>query len=412
MSPVPLAQRLSFLASAVKVQWSAVRSRSHSVLSSNPLTGDKRISNSILLTLLVSSPLQSLELTRAEVNPYCQDVILRIPMLRKLTLCDTIFVPTTTTLPPSLIRILVLRSHIPEQTAMEHLFRILSPSLETLEIQPVGNLTYVNMIYSVMENTPFRRFTTFRAPRLPLISEANHQFLFHEFITVLHITPTDPQIFPSVLPGTFLPNLRHLSAPWCVAELLIPGRPVQVFCDTELKLSTTTTFKSMLEQLAKSAGNIEELVLASRWSCPDIYQHLKKYMPHLKRLRLVVEPQVWYDPREMQVNMDMEPKFGVQYTPLQELELRMEIPLNTRQPHQVSRPNCRLISPLFTLTCPSLKVLSVIVVSHKFHADERDIPLRSIFKLRKMTNGEWEERGFGVDVPQDAKGFPVLDYRS
>ena len=349
---------------------------------------------------------------RAEVSPYCQDVILRIPMLRKLTLCDTIFVPTTTTLPPSRIRILVLRSHIPEQTAVEQLFRILSPSLETLEMQVVYNPTYANMIYSVMENTPFRRFTTFRAPTLPLISDANHQFLFHQFITVLLVTPTDPQILPSVLPSTFLPKLRHLSAPWCVAELLIPGRPVEVFCDTELKASTTRTFNSMLEQLAKSAGNIEELELASRWSCPGIYHQLKKYMPHLKRLRLVVEPQMWYDPREMQHNMDMEPQFGVQYTPLQEFELRMEIPLNTRQPHQVSRPNCRVISPLFTLTCPSLKVLSIVVVSSKIHAVERDIPLRCIFKLRKMTNGEWEECGFGVDVPQDAKGFPLLDYES
>lgn len=53
-------------------------------------------------------------------------------------------------------------------------------------------------------------------------------------------------------------------------------------------------------------------------------------------------------------------KFGVQHAFLQGLELRMEAPWKMRQPHQVSRPNCRTLSTLFILICPALEVLSFL----------------------------------------------------
>ena len=292
---------------------------------------------------------------------------------------------------------------------MEHLFRVLAHSLETLGMDPTYYKTYVHKIYSIMGATPLRRFIAIRAPVPVLLSNFNHPFLSHQFITVLHVSPAYSQFFPSVLPGTLLPKLRHLSAPWCIAKLLIPGRPVQVFCDTELKSRTTRTFERTLVQLAKSASDIEELELRSQWSSPSIFKQLKEHMPHLKRLRLVIEAQMWYDPRRMEENTATEPKFCVHYTPLQELELRMEIPPQTRQPHQVSRPNCRIISSLFIPICPSLKLLSIIAVSNKFQTNERDIAPQCIFKLRRMVNGEWEERKFGIEIPQDAKGFPMLN---
>jgi len=406
LSPSLLALRLSFLASAVEVRWSAA-----SFLSPTPLPVDEQSSGPILRTLSGSTALQSLELTRFEVSPSDQQVILGIPTLRKLTLCDSICVPTTVTLPSASIHVLVIRSLIFEQTAFEHLFRILADSLETLELGRECSNTDVHKLYSLLECTALQRFARIQIPEPVLFSNFNHPFLFHQFITVLHVSAVLPQSWPSVFPETFLPKLHHLSAPWRVAELLIPGRPVQVFCDTELEGLTMSTLKSRVVQMATSASDIEELELCSGWSSPRIFNILEKHLPHLKRLRLLIDAQTWYNPRQVKEHMKMEPKFGVQYAPLQELELRMEVPPKARQPHQVSRPNCRKISTLFIPICPALEVLSFIVTPNKFKTNEQDIPPRCIFKLQRTANGTWEERGFGIKVPDDAKGFPMVDYK-
>jgi len=404
-----LAQRLSFLATAIEVQW--LGAQSQSVLSSNPLTIDERIWGPIFRPLSESTTLQSLELTRVEVSPYFQQEILRIPTLRKLTLCDAIFIPTTITLPPASIRVLVLQSLIFEQTAMEHLFRVLVNSLETLDIGTKCSETGVHRIYSILESTPLQRFATIRAPVQVLLKDLNHPFLFHAFITVLHVSAAHSQSFPSVFPVTFLPKLRHLSAPWRVAELLVPGRPVQVFRDTELKRLALSTLESALGQLGASAGNIEELEICSVWTSPHIFKLLEKHLPHLKRLRVLGNANTWYNPRLMRKCMAMEPKFGVQYAPIQEIELWMELPPAARRPHQVSRPNCQKLSMLFIPICPSLELLSFVVTPNKFKTSERDISPRCIFKLRRMANGEWEERGFGIKRPEGTRGFPTVDYQ-
>ena len=373
---------------------------------------DEHISGSIFRPLAQSTALQSLELTRVEVSPHYQQEILRIPTLRKLTLCDAIFVPTTISLPPASIRILVLPSLVFEQTAMEHLFRILVDSLETLDIGTKCSKTDVHRLYSILELTPLQCFTSIRAPVPVLHNNLNHPFLFHAFITVLHVSAAHSQSFPSAFPVTFLPKLRNLSAPWRVAALLIPGRPIQVFCDTELQSLPISTLESTLVRLGTSTSDIEELEICSSWSSPYIFNLLEKHLPHLKRLRLLSTMKMWYNPRQMRKCMAMEPKFGIQYTPLQEIEIRVELPPKTRRPHQVSRANCQKLSLLFIPICPSLEVLSFIGTSGKFRTNERDIAPRCIYKLRKMANGEWETRGFGIKVPEDAKGFPTIDYQS
>jgi chloramphenicol O-acetyltransferase len=109
--------------------------------------------------------------------------------------------------------------------------------------------------------------------------------------------------------------------------------------------------------------------------------------------------------------MAMEPKFGVQYTPYKSLNCGWRYLRKARQPHQVSRPNCRKLSTLFIPICPALEVLSFIV-TNKFKTNERDIAPQCIFKLRKTANGEWEERGFGVKMPEGARGFPIIEYKS
>ena len=384
--------------------------KEQSFLSSDPLTVGGEISGSILRTLSESTALQSLELTQVELSPYHQQVILGIPTLRKLTLCDSICVPTTVTLPPTSIHVLVLRTLKFEQAAFEHLFRVLADSLETLEFGTNCPRKEVYKLYSILEFTPLQRFTSIRV--VGLDSNLNQPFLLSSFITVLHISATDSRIFHSDLPETILPELRHLSAPWHIAEVLIPGRPVRVFCDTEPVVIPMSTLESRLAQLATSSSGIEELEMCSFWSSPSIFNLLKKHLPHLKRLRLLIDPQTWYAERQVQMHMAMQPKFGVQYTPLQELELRMEVSPKARQPRQVSRPNCRKLSTLFIPICPALEVLSFIVTPNKFKTNERDIPPQCIFKLRKMANGAWEERGFGIKMPEDAKGLPIVDYKS
>jgi hypothetical protein len=88
------------------------------------------------------------------------------------------------------------------------------------------------------------------------------------------------------------------------------------------------------------------------------------------------------------------------------------VPPEDRVLHQVSRPNCLIFSRMFTSICPALKVLTFIITDSKFKQCERDIPLRHIFKLRKMLNGEWEERGFGIEMPEGATEYPSVGYRS
>lgn len=405
LSPRLLALRLSFLASATEVQWLAVKQQSF--LS---LTVDEPISGSILRTISESTALQSLELTQVELSPYHQQVILRIPTLRKLTLCDSICVPTTETLPPTSIHVLVLRTLNFEQTAFEHLFQILAASLEILELGTKCLEKDVHKLYSILGSMRLRRFAGIRAVMPVLLRNLNHPFLFNSFITVLHIGAEEySRSFTSGFPETFLPKLCHLSAPWRIAEFLIPGRPVRVYRDTELELIPMGIVESRLVQLATSASHIKELELRVSWSSPGIFNGIEKHLPHLMRLRLLVDPQTRYDPREWKKPMARVPKVGVKYTHLRQLELRMEIPPNTRQPHQISRPNCGKLSTLFILVCPSLEVLSFIITPNKFETNERDIPPRCIFKLRKTANGAWEERGFGIKMSEDVRGFPMVE---
>ena len=372
---------------------------------------DRQISDSIFRPLLESTALQSLELTRVEVSSHYQQEILRIPTLRKLTLCEAIFEPTTITLPPASIRILVLQSPVFEQTAIEHLFRVLSHSLETLDIGTKCSETDAHRLYSILESTPSQHVKSIRAPVSVLLNNPSHPIFLDACITVLHVSAADSQSFPSVFPVTFLPKLRHLSAPWNVAELLIPGRPVQVFCDMGLEPLTMSSLTSTLARLGTSLSDIEELEICSAWSSPCIFKLFEKHLPQLRRLRLLNKATTWYNPRRMRRCLAMEPKFGIQFAPMQEIEILMELPPKTRRPHQVSRQNCQKLSMLFIPICPSLEVLSFIVTSSKFNTNERDITPRCIFKLRKMANGEWEERGFGIKVPDNAKGFPTMNYK-
>jgi hypothetical protein len=185
LSPSLLALRLSFLASATELRWLTYRQQSF--LSSNPLTIDVAIPGSILRTISESTALQSLELTGVEISPEHQHVILRIPTLRKLTLCDSIWVPTTETLPPTSIHVLVLRSLRCGQTASGHLFRILADSLETLELGTRCIETDVNKLYSTLGSMRLQRFTSIRVAMPVLLKNLNHSFLYNSFITVLHV---------------------------------------------------------------------------------------------------------------------------------------------------------------------------------------------------------------------------------
>jgi hypothetical protein len=410
LPPRLLALCLSLLASATEVKWLATGPQSF--LSSDPLTVVEHISSSILRTLSGSSALQSLQLTQVEVSPYYQQAILRIPTLRTLTLCDATFAPTSLALPPTSIHVLVLQSLHFDLGAMEHLFRVLADSLETLTLGPNCSVTDTYMLYSILEFTPLQRFTSIRAPMRLLRSDFDHPFLFHSFITALHVTVERVPSIPSPFPDTYLPNLRHLSAPWCIAELIVPERPVQVFCETGLQFLSQRDLESKLVQLATSASNIEELEMCSRWTSPNIFTLLERHVPHLKRLRLLISDSTRYCPRRVREYMAMEPKFGVQCTSLQEIELRVQVPPEGRTPHQVSRSNCRTLSTLFIPICPALEVLSFIVTSKKFTLHEEDIAPRCIFKLQRMANGEWEERGFGIAIPEETKGYPIVYYSS
>jgi hypothetical protein len=408
LSPRLLTQRLSFLASAAQVEWWPAQSS----LSWGPFMVDEHISSPILRTLSESTTLRSLELTQIEVKPYYQQVILRIPTLRKLTLCDAIFTPTPMALPLTSIRVLVLRSLRSEQTPMAHLSRCLAGSLETLEIDSNCADTDVYNLFSILELTTLQSFASIRIPLSALRRSIFHPFLRHAFITTLHISVEHAQFLSPVFPDTFLPKLRRLSAPWSVAESLIPGRPVQVFRDIGLQVLDMPNLENMLVQLAASASGIEELELCSSWNSPGIFTLFVKHLPYLKRLRLLIGAQTHYYPRQVKSYMAMEPKFGVQCPSLREIEIRVQVPPENRLLHQVSRTNCRILSKLFIPICPALKVLTFIITDSRFNQCERDIPLRHIFKLRRMVNGEWEERGFGIETQEGAIDYPSVEYRS
>jgi hypothetical protein len=272
---------------------------------------------------------------------------------------------------------------------MAHLSRSLAGSLETLEIDSNCADTDVYNLFSKLELTTLQCFASIRIPLSTLRHSIFHPFLRHAFITKLHVTVGDAHFLSPAFPDTFLPKLRHLSAPWSVAESLIPGRPVQVFRDTELQALDMTNLENKLVQLAASASGIEELELNSGWSMAEIFTLFVKHLPYLKYLRLLTGSQMCHYPREMERHMAMEPKFGVQCPSMQEIEMRIHVPPEDRLLHQVSRLNCRVLSGQFTIICPALEVLTFIITDSKFKQCERDIPLRHIFKLRRMLNGEW-----------------------
>jgi hypothetical protein len=387
---VRLHQISSILKSATKVHWSIPRSESKRW--NHPFTPIEQSARFIFRILSSSSFIRSLELSQVEVSPSNQRAILSISTLRELILHSSVFIPTAVPLPSTSINSLVLKSLDLSLAGVEHLFKILADTLETAHVD-----MHCFGIYEFPSTVPLLHLKSIAMHEIMLHNEVHLMrplftqvgittLLVEPDINLNHIQPL------STLPS-FLPQLRHLSAPLHVAKSLIHGRPVQVFRDIQVTWMDTCNLESELSCFATSTRHIEELKLSMDIVPPYFIESIFKYAPHLQRLCVVLRAYSRYldAPAVLRV---IGTTIGSGHVTLKELEIRMELIGKSSSIREIKIHGHRVLHQLI-LTCAALELMKVTLVFLPSRGLEYwTMPVSCLLKLWKMPNGQWEERVF------------------
>jgi hypothetical protein len=202
-------------------------------------------------------------------------------------------------------------------------------------------------------------------------------------INLTHIQPL------SALPS-FLPQLRHLSAPLHVAKSLVHGRPVQVFRDIQMTWMDTCNLESELSCFATSTQYIEELKLSMDIVPPYFIESIFKYAPHLQRLCVVMRAYSLYRDAD-EVLTVIGTTIGSGHVTLKELEVRIELPAKSYSIRQIEDHGHTFLHKLI-LTCTALELMRVTLFSRGL--EYWTMPVYCLLKLWKLPNGEWEKKVF------------------
>jgi hypothetical protein len=382
---ISLHRHARVLAFASEVYWNPGNRRMGSHHSANPLSVPGQSIRIVLSTLQTSSTLRLFEICHLKVSPSHQRIILSVPTLRELILNRSIFVPSATKMPSSSITTLAFVPSAFQPAPAAHVLRLLSESLEALD---VGFTT--RTVYATLSTTRFPRLVSLRQRSLPNPNTLDF-FICHLSITRLYIS-VRISYQPLNFPPEILPLLRDLSAPWWVAEQLVPGRPVQVFSDTGSRAVKLEDLDAKLLQLAQSTRDIEELQMYTRFSAPRIFLVLAKHLPRLKRLKL----------RSRTNKLVARPGMGkgAKWTQLKErplaitdLDIQFRYPMPGSTVSQISRHFCHFMLYLTAKACRVLEVASFAALDAKNpDVEERDIPSVWKFKACRTPMGKWEEQ--------------------
>lgn len=368
------ARVLSF---AAKVQWSPGENNKlwrRLWYSTRPWIVVGQAFHVMLSVLQTSISLRTLQLVYVEVKPPHQLVILSIPTLKSLILDDAYFVPTAIEMPRSSITSLRL-THGGRRAPVEYTLELLRNTLETLE---VGNMSVD--IPLILE--------TMHLPRLTCLTHTGIRSGFTGFIPRASNTITKPYIttcsspFPLVISDGLFPQLRELFSPWWIGVRLVPGRPVQVFHDIEVRDAGLNELQTDLALLSHSTRGIEELQMYTSNPIPLLLQLLDTQIPQLRRLHLWTTRdwsfwlELLYSKEELigrNLNVLAEIHFGFMCTQWSTRYLK-----NWR-----TRRKCLQIFP-------ALEVVQLSVGVTRSEARKGIPPIWNL-SLRRINTGEWEE---------------------
>jgi len=322
----------------------------------------------MLSVLQTSTSLHTLQLLHVEVKPSHQLSILSIPTLKALVLNFSYFFPTATKMPVSSITSLSLGPVNPP-AAIKHTLRLFRSTLEILEISfiPVD-------VPLILEAVQLPRLTCFTL--YSVTPEGLTEFTPRASSTITKlciITSCEPCRF-GLSDGVF-PKLREVSSPWWIGVQLVPGRPVQVFYDTEFGEMELSNLQADLVLLAQSTRGIKVLRLSTSLSMHCLLQYLATHVTQLQRLYLWMNTQsLMTIPLESQ-----QPPIEGNLNAL----IEIHITFTDRIEWCDARPlTCHRLSAMCLWICPALELVTVSI---------SDSISQQMFKLRRMRTGEWED---------------------
>jgi hypothetical protein len=288
-------------------------------------------------------------------------------------------------MPRSSIKALRLEDPAPAPT--KHILTLLAGSLETLKIS-ISSREVCQVLASIL------------LPRLTFLVEtsifARGPFeikYLASFSSITTLVVSDGAMSP-VLPS-FLPHLTHLTAPFFIAEVLIPGRPVHTYrmsyhyyCCNGIHIGHPLT------QLAPVAQHVKELQLLTSLRPANLVELLVVHFPDIVRVCLIMreirsEPSI-----DLPLPLPFPPHSESGYTHHSLKELDVGFPVVTRRPFP--REDCQKILVTLTDRCPALEVVrfGALFPVEGGGIDERNVSLDWLMDMRRTAEGEWKERNW------------------
>ena len=352
----------------------------------------------VLLKLSHSSAIHTLHLHRIVVSPHQQRLILSIPSLRHLTLQQSEFIPINVPMPHATIESLSFGTGTVSPEPAIHILQLLAHSLKSLD---AGDASKV--LYPLMDTLRFPVLKSLRQNPTTYLHHF-HTLSRHTSITELYLGPCTSQrwLIPVdyFQPPHLLPHLQQLSSPWRVAIRIIPGRPVKVFRDTEIRWYNSTTRREQLCRLAESTAEqgMEEIRICFKIGVIELLHVLNIHLPRLKRLEIFIcnhhplQGEAWKPPSKSSL-IEIEIRF---LRPTRE-SLSLDARAYPEKP-------CRTLFMRLAEECPKLEQVTFIAVNNLptvdpwgvFYENEQDVPSDCKLKFCKTSNGTWEERLWGT----------------
>jgi hypothetical protein len=368
------------LASAAAVCWGSRPPFWHRG-STHPWTVKGQSFRFMLSVLQTSTSLHTLQLAHVKVKPAQQLLILSIPTLKTLILEHSQFIPTAIELPLSSITSLSF-AWTQQPAPIEHILRPLRNSLDRLEVKWV---TFnISLIIDTVQLPNLTCFTGWGVDASTL-----RGFTPRASSTITKLCITARFIAqPLGLSDIVLPQLRELYSPWWIGVQLVPGRPVQVFYDTEMKEVKLSDLQTRIAWLSQSTRGVEVLRLYTLLSIPCLLQRLAMHVPRLQPLHL------WTRPESLTVECIESEQTAIdrKLSALTEIHITLLGSWYHMEWYPVHSPTCSILSKMYSWICPALEVAKIsITQSRACFRVEDNIPSQQMFKLRRRHTGKWEE---------------------
>ena len=353
----------------------------------------------VLLKLSRSSAIRALHLHRIVVGPQHQRLILSIPSLRHLTLQQAEFIPGNVPMPHATIESLSFGTGTVSPEPAIHILQLLAHSLKCLD---VGYASEV--LYPLMNTLRFAVLKSLRQNPTTYLHQF-HTLSRHTSITELYLGPYASQRW--LIPVDYfqsphlLPHLQHLSSPWEVAVIIVPGRPVKSFRDTELMRCYGTIPPEWFSLLAESTAlqGMEEIRICLNTGIIGLLYVLDRHVPSLKRLEIFIWDHYLLQGEAWKLSSK---------SSLIEIEIRFIRPTRGSLLWNASgypEKPCRTLFMRLDEECPKLEQVTFIAVNYspavnperEFDKNERDVPLDCKLKFCQTSNGTWEEHLWGTE---------------